>query len=405
MKKESKIWIISEFYYPVKTSTGYYITEIAEFLAVNKNNIHVICTSANYNENENINIYKEEIRNGVNIHRVLIKSLDKDKFLSRIIRLVYSSTKLFFKILSSVKKEDEVLIVTNPAFLLVLMPFLKLLKGIKYKILVHDVFPENLAAIGKISQSSFIYKITKRAFDFAYSQADTCITIGRDMSEIIFTKIKGNTKINLIPNWADIEDVYPIEKSKTLLLKKLNLNEKFIFQFAGNLGHAQGLDNILEAIKLVSNENIHFLFIGSGAQEKVISDYAKTNPLKNVTHIGFQNRREQRDFLNACDVAIVTLNEGMYGLGVPSKSYNIMAAGKPILIIADEKSEISLCVSEYNIGWVIEPNNPKKLSSAFENIYLDCINNGLGRYNSREIAEKYFSKKYILQKYHDLFIE
>lgn len=406
MKRESKIWIVSEYYYPIVTSTGYYITEIAEFIATKRDNVHVICTNAKYNEKDNIKVNKEEIRKGVHIHRLLSGSIDKNNFFQRIIRLVHSSVGLFNKLVFSVNKNDQVLIVTNPAFLILLMPIIKLFKGLKYTILVHDIFPENLVAIGKISKSSILYKLLKKIYNFSYSRADKCIAIGRDMKEVLVDKIGDVSKICIIPNWSDTEDVNSLDKEDTLTIKRLNLNNKFIFQFAGNLGHAQGLENIIESIKLVRNKNIHFLFIGSGAMEKAIENFIKTNLLNNVTHIGFQNRSDQNDFLNACDVALVTLNDGMFGLGVPSKSYNIMATGKPILIIAHDKSEISLCVTEYNLGWVIEPNNPVKLSCLFEDIYTEYEKNKkFTKSNSREIAENIFSKNIILNMYSDLFQE
>lgn len=403
MKKE-KIWIVSEYYYPIVTSTGYYITEIAEHLATQRENINIICTDAKYNEKDNFDFLKYEIRNLVKIHRVKSGNIDKNNFFYRTIRLFYSSILLSIKLLLYAKKNDQVLVVTNPAFLILLMPLVKFFKGIKYKILVHDIFPENLVAIEKMKSTSFFYKLLKVAYDYSYSKADICIAIGRDMKEVLSKKIKKSSEIIVIPNWSDIMDVVPLKKNATKLINKHNLNDKFVFQFAGNLGHAQGLNNIIEAIKLVQNENIHFLFIGSGAMENNIKDFIETNLLKNVTQIGFQNRNDQNDFLNACDVAIVTLSDGMYGLGVPSKAYNIMASGKPIVVIAHEKSEISLCVSENNIGWVAEPNNPVLLANLFESIYKDKVVNNFSEVeDSRQVAVNIYAKKIILEKFVNLF--
>lgn len=404
MEEEKKIWIVSEFYYPVVTSTGYYITEIAEFLATKKKNINVICTDSKYNENDNFNYVKKEYRNGVLIHRIKSESLDKNNLIKRTIKLFFSSIKLFYKLFISVRKNDEILIVTNPAFLILLMPILKFFKGVNYKILVHDIFPENIVAIGKINKTSFINKFLKLWFDFSYSQAEKCIAIGRDMEEILLKKNVKPSNLCLIPNWADTDEVQPISKNQTNLINKSNLKDRFIFQFAGNLGHAQGIENILASIQLLSNLKIHFLFIGAGAMENKIKEFINNNPLNNVTHMGFQKRSEQNDFLNACDVAIVTLSDGMFGLGVPSKSYNIMATGKPILIIADDNSEISQCVKENNIGWVVRPNDPVLLKKYFELIYQEYVNNKLLNISdSREIALNFFSKRIILNKYFELF--
>lgn len=398
-----KLWIISEIYYPVKTSTGYYVTEIAEYLAKKGIDVHVICTGATYNEGECSTLLKEETHKGVKIHRVIIANIDKNNFFKRCLRLFLSSFCIFFKILSSVKRGDDLLVVTNPAFLILMMPYVAWQKKIDYTILVHDIFPENLVAIKKLSSSSFAYKLLKRIFDKAYSKACLCISLGRDMNEILASKIHTDTAILQIPIWSENEDVYPLDKNETALCNELSLKEKFIFQFAGNLGHAQGIDNLLDAVRMIDNRNIHFLFIGGGARSSEIASFIRNNENGNVSLIGFQDRSRQNDFLNSCDVGIVTLSDGMYGLGVPSKSYNIMAAGKPILYVGDARSEIALCIDEFHLGWVVEPNNPCALKNMIELIYSNRNNLSSIRDNARTVAEGPFAKKNILERYFKLY--
>lgn len=400
--KNNKIWLISEIYYPVLTSTGHIITEIAEHLAKENNNINVICTGSKYNETTNYKFIQNEIRNNVNIHRVNSGNINKNNIILRIIRLFCASFMLFLKTLRLVKKGDKLYVVTNPAFFLILLPIIKKIKKIQYTILVHDVFPENLVAIGKIKKNSFLFKITKVIFDWAYSLSSTCIVIGRDMKEIIEAKTRNKPRVVLITNWADEKEVYPNDKVNTKIINEHALSDKFVFQFAGNLGHAQGLDNILEAIKLITNNKLHFIFIGTGAKSDTIKSFIQNNPLSNVTLVGFQHRNEQNDFLNACDVSIVTLNQGMFGLGVPSKSYNIMASGKPIIIVADKNSEISICVEEFGIGWVVEPNNPIALKEIFMRAYEEREVIKSKQLKSRQVAETHFAKGFILNKYLEL---
>lgn len=400
--KNNKTWIVTEIYYPVLTSTGYIITVIAEHLAKNNDNINVICTGSKYNEINNFEFVKKETKNNVNIHRVNTGNISKNNIALRIIRLLWSSLMLFKKTLQNIEKGDTLLVVTNPAFFLILLPIIKKIKKIEYSILVHDVFPENLVAVGKIKKTSILYKLIKSIFDWSYSLSNTCIVIGRDMTKLIQEKTKHKTKIVFIPNWADVSEVFPIEKVMTKMINTLDIKDKFIFQFAGNLGYAQGLDNILEAIKLIGNKNFHFLFIGTGAKAETIKNFIKNNSQNNVTLVDFQNRDEQNDFLNACDISIVTLSEGMFGLGVPSKSYNIMAAGKPIIFVGDKHSEIGLCVKEFNIGWVVEPNNPKSLRDTFLKASEDANSFEEIKIRSRQIAETHFAKDFILNKYTEL---
>jgi glycosyltransferase involved in cell wall biosynthesis len=400
---QNKIWLISEYYYPMYHSTGYYLTEIAEQLAKSRNNVNVICTNAGYNSDIISSRDKYEIRNNVNIYRVLIGNIDKNNFASRAVRLLFSSLNLFYKIFRNVKRGDEVLVVTNPAFLLLAMPVIKKLKGVGYKILVHDIFPENLVAIGRVNAHSVVAIWLKKWFDYAYSQADICIAIGRDMEKVIQSKTGQFDKTVLITNWSETQQVKPAERDDTSIIKELGLTDKFVLQFAGNLGHSQGIRNLLDAIKLVSKREIHFLFIGAGAQEHLIKELMIEHRLDNVTLLGYRSRESQIDFLNACDVALVTLSAGMFGLGVPSKAYNIMAAGKPMLVIADYDSEISLCVKEHQIGWVIPPDEPELLAQRIEDIYRCHRNDLCGLSNPRMVAEQRYSKEIVLQKFDSLF--
>lgn len=399
-----RIWIISEIYYPVKTSTGYYITEIAEYLAVKGLDIHVICTGSFYNESEiNVALQEDDFCNGVHVHRVFVGNIDKNNLLKRTLRLLWSSFRIFLRILSLIRQRDKLLIVTNPAFLILLMPYIKWRKKIEYTILVHDIFPENLVAIRKIAPSSLIYKFLKKVFDISYGKASSCISIGRDMSEVLKSKIGKDLLIHFIPIWAENKSIFPLDKKETDLCKYLHLESKFVFQFAGNLGHAQGMDNLLKAIERIDNPDIHFLFIGGGAKYNQIETFSQRCRLHNVSLVGFQDRSRQNDFLNACDIGLVTLGDGMYGLGVPSKSYNIMATGKPILMIGEADSEIALCIKEFNLGWVVEPDNPIALKDMFESVYESRDQLPSIRNNARCVADTVFAKETILDKYYRLF--
>lgn len=401
---EKNIWIISEIYYPVKTSTGYYITTIAEYLASKGLNVNVITTNAIYNDGEKSSSLNFENIKGVNVFRLNVANTDKNNLFKRFFRLLIISLRLFYCALKKVHRKDEVFIVTNPAFLLLLMPLLKFFKNINYSVLTHDIFPENLKAIGKISGKSMFYKLSKFFFDKSYSSAKYCISIGRDMNIVLSNKVrKKSCEIKYIPSWSEIDEVFPIDKEATKLFQQLSnqLSGKLVFQFAGNLGNAQGIENLLAAIELCNNPDIHFLFIGGGAKYSMIKSFSETH--SNVTLLTFRDRSEQNDFLNTCDISIITLADGMLGLGVPSKSYNIMASGKPILIIADEGSEISLCVREYDLGWVVTPNTPKALSDAFEKCYIDKNNLFKKKIMARKVAEEVFAKEIVLEHYYNLF--
>lgn len=399
----SRIWLISEYYYPVVVTTGYYVTEIAEYLAKKGKDVGVICTNNTYYDSDVISSVEHENHNGVEIFRVLGKRITKDNFVKRAIRLLLSSFLIYKLAKKLIKEGDEVIVLTNPAFLMLFMSKIRRLTGCRYHILVHDIFPENLVSIGKFSNQSAIFKYLKNLFDKAYTAADSCISIGCDMTEVIKAKTNNSKPIVKITNWADIDDVCLLNKKDTKLYQEYNeeLKDNVIFMFAGNLGKAQGLDNYLEAISLSSNTNVRFLFVGAGAKAEDIKRFSKSND--KVVFAGFRNRSEQNDFLNACDIGVVTLADGMFGLGVPSKSYNLMATGKPILYIGDSNSEIASCINKYDIGWVVEPNNPQALQEMIDNIMKQPEKIPQKGIQARKAANEVFAKPVVLEQYNRFF--
>ena len=393
-----RVWLISEYFYPVVVTTGYYVTEIAEYLAGKGLDVGVITSNNTYYASDISSQLKSEQHHGVKIYRKVHGQINKDDNKKRVLRLLSLSFSFFWMSLRHLKKGDQVIVLTNPAFFMLFMPCVRLLTGCKYHILVHDIFPENLSSLGKVNKGGF-YKLLKRVFDRAYSKADSLISIGRDMSAVLDAKVKGKTRIGLITNWADVEEVLPQDKEATETYQRIKDFEDgyVVFQFAGNLGKAQGLDNLLAAVERVKEPSAHFLFVGAGAKLEDIDAFAKNH--SNTLSLGFVNRSLQNDFLNACDVGVVTLADGMYGLGVPSKSYNIMATGRPILYVGEADSEIAQCITEYEIGWVVKPNDPEALKLQIEEIAAQPGKVEMMGERARNVAETVFGKGVVLEQY------
>ena len=216
-----RLWIVSELFYPEETSTAYILTKVAEALTA-KFNVNVICGPTSYsNTNKTLkNASIQEIHD-LKVYRVSETTLDKNKLITRVIRFLTLSFKLSVKLYKNIQKEEPVLIVTNPAPILLLMPLIKILKKFPLYILVHDVFPENTIPANIISSSkSILYKILKCFFDNAYRKADKLIVLGRDMQDIIQKKLgenKNKTQVVIIENWAQTEIITPQDKSLELL--------------------------------------------------------------------------------------------------------------------------------------------------------------------------------------------
>ncbi len=172
----------------------------------------------------------------------------------------------------------------------------------------------------------------------------------------------------------------------------------------GNLGRVQGIENLLRAIAGAKSESAAFCFAGDGVFRPAIEEFIRENPGKKVVHLGHFPLSSQQLFLNACDVAFVTLNDAMYGLGVPSKAYFSMAAAKPLLLVAGSESEIGRVVRESRVGWVVLPNYPDVLAKKIDEICQMSDLDEIGR-RAREVVERRFSEQVILARYTRYFQE
>lgn len=397
IRMKKKLWIVTELYFPEESATSYIFTKIAEGLA-NEFDVSVITGQPDYTK-EITNILKNEYINNVYIERCNSPSFDKNKLLFRIIRAILLSILLSYQALKKVRRGDVVLVVTNPATLLFFLIFVCLIKRARFLILVHDVFPENLLA-ANIVKNVLIIKIINFIGNFPYRKASKVISIGRDMALVLQRKIAAGTPtVEVITNWADCDNIFPQNKNSNFLIKELSLEEKFIIEFAGNIGRVQGIEYLVQAIDLIKDEEVHFLFIGNGAKRYLLEKKMEEQSLRNITILDTRHRSDQNVFLNACDIGLVTLAPGMYGLGVPSKAYNIMASGKPIIAAVEANSEIGLMVMEENIGWVVSPGSPQALANAIIDAKSDPKRLREMGVRSRIVAENKYSFPKVLERY------
>jgi glycosyltransferase involved in cell wall biosynthesis len=285
------------------------------------------------------------------------------------------------------------------------MPFVvaiaALTKGASYTLLIHDNYPEILIATQKARPGSFIVNAMSFFNRWLYKHAAKIIVVGRDMLELVRRKTAGlDIPIANIPNWAELESVEPASRSENKMLGELGLREKLVFLYAGNMGHPNDMESIVASAHMLrERKDVHFVFLGTGAKRRWLEERVGSLGLPNVTVLDPRPRSEQMDFLNACDVAIVSLVSNMVGVSMPSRTYNILAAGKPILALTEEGSEVARVVAEDGIGWITPPLHPDKLTATILKISesRDRLA-GMGE-AAREVALRSYSLEVALEKY------
>lgn len=383
-----KLWIFTELFYPEETSTAFILTKIANKLATKYNVVNVVCA----NQVKDRNNHSNDLLSNIKITRFNKVFNNKNSLFIRSLGFIELSIKFLLILLFRVEKNGKILLVTNPAPLVLVVSLMKKIKNFEVILLVHDVFPENTLSV-KIfkSESSVYYKFLKFIFDKSYQNMSKIIVLGRDMKEIVEQKIKKNktTKVIIIENWGENYKINPkIRKD----------NDNIVFQYAGNIGRVQGLHSLLETISEVKNDKLIFEFFGDGAEKINLIKLAEKKQLKNVYFYDSFKRDEQNDIINRSDIAIVTLSKGMYGLGVPSKFYNILTAGIPVLYIGEEKTEIHQVMTNFDIGYFFKPDENSNLLNFFETIKKDDFFLKKGE-NARNLLLNSYTEEIILNKY------
>ena len=363
-----RILVLTELYFPEQTSTGYFLTKTAEGLA-EEYEVKVVTGPATNLLLPCEDFPKHERRNQVEIWRCGGTNFNQDFLVGRFLNLLSRSLSIFRKALVFCQRNDTILVVTNPPVLPFVALLLKWIKGSQFVLLIHDVYPEALVAVGLCSSSSPLVKVGQLANRILYKQASKIITLGRDMTELAELKLpkNGNSQIICIPNWADNELIKPLKKKRNPLLQKLGIADKFIVLYAGNIGRTHGIEYVAEAARMFREEaSIYFIVSGFGAKKKWLTEYIATHQLNNISILAPCASDELVFVLNACDVAVISFLPGMAGVSVPSRMYNQMAAGKPIIAVADQWSELAQVVQEEEIGWLVKPGDVDKLVSTIK---------------------------------------
>ena len=394
-----RVWIVSELYYPEESATGYLLTRIAEGLAPYYR-VHVLCAQPTYDA-RGIRAPIVECHQQVQIRRCVSTTLNKNFLLFRLLNVFTISVSIFFRGLITFRSDDVVLVVTNPPTLPFVTAAACRIRRSKYVLVIHDVFPEALTALGLARERSLLTRLMTWLNNTLYSHAQRVIVLGRDMRELVRRKnLRNDHRIVIVPNWADVDIVRPQPREENQLLKELRLQTKFVLLYAGNIGLSHGIDNLFRAaVLLAGDDDFHFLFVGSGTKKRWLEQSVADRGLRNITILPNRPRSDQNNFLNACDAVLISYHSGMAGVSVPSRMYNVLAAGKPIIAVTDSHSELARVVQEEDVGWVVRPDQPEALTAAIVDAKLRRRSTAAWIQRARTAAEKKYTLTHTIDQY------
>jgi glycosyltransferase involved in cell wall biosynthesis len=316
-----------------------------------------------------------------------IIAYDKKTSLLRIATWLIATVQIFFKILFKYKNND-LFIVSNPPFSCLLMLFFKN----KFSLLIYDTYPDVLIQHKVLRENSIIAKCWKKANKKIFGKAFKIYTISEGMANNLSQYIDRH-RIKIIPNWSNTSLIKPIPKEGNPFIKEHGIENKFIILYSGNMGATHDVETIVNvANKLRHEKEISFLLIGEGVKKKKIKKMIDDLSLDNCLMLPFQKADLLSCSLSSADIGVVTLDEASSLLSVPSKTYNLMAAGTTLLCIGEKNSELNTLTEKYGTGKTIS----KKSEDEIVSFILEVKNNKqLHSFycNNSLIASQFFTPK------------
>lgn len=305
------------------------------------------------------------------------------------------------------KKYDVAFVDSTPPIQGLKMPLIKWLKRKPTIYNVQDIFPDSLVGTGLTHEGSLIWKIGRMVEKITYRYADKIIVISEDFKKNIMAKGVPEDKIVVVYNWVDQNKVVDVPREENKLFDVYGLDRsKFYITYNGNIGLTQNMDMLLDVAKELHKvyEDIHFVLVGNGAYLDEVKHKVTEQQLDNVHLLPFQPYEDISHVFSLGDASLVISKPGVGANSVPSKTWSIMSASRPVLANFDE-NELKTIIENNHCGIFTKAGD----KDAFKESILTL-------YNHRELCKEYGhnGRKFVLdnltrevgtQKYVDVIKE
>lgn len=356
-------YFISRYFYPDESSANALLLDLTNKLSKEKIEVNVI--TSNNLSNNNVKLQKIEQLNDIKITRLRAFNSKKTKIYTRLLDYISFLINASFFVLFKIKKGDLVICLSDPPFLFVFIALICKIKNIKQINWIHDVYPEVAGVVGvKIPFSNLL----KKSRNWAMNHSNKNILISKEMEDYFLKEGIKKDLMSIISNWASKEELFPLKKVDNKQYYNYANKEDFIISYSGNMGVLHDFDILLKSIDfLQKDENIKFLFFGSGNQKRKIEEFISSNNLNNIKMLPFQDRKILNMTLNIPDIHLITLKKNVSPFAFPSKIHGITAVGKPLIFIGEKSCEMFKIVQRNELGFSVENHN---LDELIEVIYL-----------------------------------
>lgn len=338
--------------------------------------VTIITSVPNFPEGKVYSGYKNrwhqiELIEGIKVVRVKTFIAKNQGFFFRTLDFISYSVPAIFA--SLFQKNQDIVVATSPQFFVACTGWIvAILKRRNFILEIADLWPASIVGVGML-RAGFLLTLLEKLELFLYKQADALIVLTSSYKKNMVERGIEESKIHVILNGVELDRYKPTTKDRQLA-QELHIENSFVIGYIGTLGMAQGLENVLDTAELLrKNARVRFLFVGSGAaRDSLLAEKEKRN-LSNVIFVGAQPKESVQRYWSLCDVVLVHLKDmPIFKTVIPSKLFEAMGMGLPILLVAPE-GEASQLVCEEGTGIWIKPNDPKLFYETLQLLQQDSL--------------------------------
>lgn len=272
-------------------------------------------------------------------------------------------------------------------------------KGTPFVYNVQDLYPETPVAQGQLTNRRAIASLARiERFMYRRARHITVITPAFEKN-LVGEKNVPPDKVSVIPNFVNTEFIRPLPKDNAFS-RAHGLTDKFVVTHAGNLGYVYDLETLLDAAaRLRGERDLVFMIVGNGVMRAKLQAQAEQLALDNVRFMDFQPRETLPLLRAASDVQVSLYRRGAARYSMPSKVYEIMASGRPVLASAEAGSDVANLILETQSGVCVEPQTVDELVRAVLELKKDGARRKRMADNGRAAAEQRFSRGHVVAQY------
>ncbi len=365
----SVLHFVNRFFFPDHSATSQLLSDLAFQLAKTGLSVHII-TSRQIYDNSHANLPAQEIIDNVRVTRVWTTRFGREKLLGRTMDYITFYLSAAWSLIVTVKSCDIIVAKTDPPLISAIAAVVAKGRGAKLINWIQDLFPEVANAVG-VSGIGHLEWALSSLRNWSLHAALWNIVIGDVMAKKVESEGISPGSIRIIHNWADGHLIKPIDRYQNDLRRDWHLTDKFVVGYSGNLGRAHEIGTILDAaVRLKSNKHIIFLFIGGGAQRKVLEDQSHKQDLANIIFKPYQPKEQLCLSLSVPDIHLISLRPEFEGLIVPSKFYGVAAAGRLTIFLGAPDGEIATILSKERCGIHIGIGEGEQLAKIISELAL-----------------------------------